>query len=93
MNDEYFVNTRIDIRIDISPHDFTDADEVLILYRKPNGVTGEWTAEKYGAEVRYVTLTNDCTVAGTWQVQACAVYGTERKKGKICFITFKSSLN
>lgn len=90
---EYFINTRIDIRIDPAPHDFTEADEVKILYRKPNGDTGEWEGEKFGTLIKYVTLTSDVDVPGTWQLQACAVYGAEEKKGKVCYLTLSNPLN
>lgn len=91
MSDQYFTGTRIEIRID-PVLDVTDADSVSISYRKPNGTTGEWIGEMFGDEIKYITQVTDVDQPGTWQLQACAVYGTEKKKGKICYITFTSPL-
>jgi hypothetical protein len=96
MSDEYFTNTSIDIRIDPAPHDITDADQVLILFRMPNGTPGEWEAEKFGTSIRYITQPEDIPTAGgvgTWQLEACCVYGTTRKPGKVCYLTLKKPLN
>lgn len=92
MPDQLFINSRIDIRMDPSPKDVTDADSVLILYKKPNRETGEWSAEVFGGLIRYVTLPADVDLWGTWQLQACAVYGTDRKKGKICYMTLSKPI-
>jgi hypothetical protein len=98
MNEEYFTNTAIDIRIETSEGDvsITDADSVLILYRMPNGTTGEWVAEKFGTQVKYVTSPSDVPTVGgvgTWRLESCAVVGGVRKPGKVCFLTLKQPLN
>jgi hypothetical protein len=96
MNDEYFTNTAIDIRIDPSPEDIADADQVLILYKMPNGTNGEWTAEKFGTQIKYVTSPSDVPTAGgvgTWKLQACAVKSGIHYPGKVCFLTLKQPLN
>jgi hypothetical protein len=96
MNEEYFTNTAIDIRIDPEPEDIASADQVLILFRMPNGTTGEWTAEKFGTQIKYITSPSDVPTiggVGTWRLQACAVSSGIRKPGKYCYLTLKAPLN
>lgn len=93
MADEYFINTRIDLRFDLDGFDHSEADSVLVLYERPDDVSGEWTGTKFGDKIQYITSALDMPIKGTWKVQACAVYGSERKKGKICYLTLKEPLN
>lgn len=88
---DYFINTRIQITLD-PEYDITEADSVKILYAKPGG-SGYWAAEKFGNYIRYTTQTSDIPTAGTWKIQACAVYGSEEKKGQIKYFTLKTPLN
>lgn len=93
MNEQYFTGTRITIVLDDLRIDISTATSVLVLYRKPTGQRGEWVADKFGDSIRYTTLTTDMTVPGKWQLQACAVFGTERKPGRICPLILYSPLN
>lgn len=87
MSDQYFTGMRIELRGD-PLKDVSTADSVRIIYRKPNGVRGEWVGSLFESKIKYTTQTTDIDLPGTWQLQTCAVYGTEKKKGKICYITF-----
>jgi hypothetical protein len=91
MSDEqYFINTVIDIHIDPAPHDITNADSVKVIYCKPNGTSGEWTGVKFGSQIKYVTSPTDIDVAGTWTFQAAPVYNGVKKKGKKAYKTFSA---
>jgi hypothetical protein len=50
MNEEYFINQIIEIRLD-TEIDLTGATLPKILYIKPNNVTGQWTATIQGTEL------------------------------------------
>lgn len=41
-----------------------------ILYKKPSGTTGYWTATYANGYVRYTVFPNDINEAGYWTVQA-----------------------
>lgn len=75
----------------------TDRDltgwEGFILYKKPNGVNGEWTGTITGNDtVSYAIAEGDIDVAGVWDVQAKATLGTEREYGKLMVIEFRTHL-
>lgn len=95
MVNQLFTDSIIEIKVDPAPHDITPADSVSILYKRPDGTTGEWVGEKYGDKIRYQTERADVPTAGgvgTWEMQACAIYGTERKRGKFCYMTLKAPI-
>lgn len=50
--------------------DVSGASEAKILYRKPTGVTGEWTATVSTTYVVYDVQTADLDVAGKWSIQS-----------------------
>lgn len=51
--------------------DLSEAEEVAIKARKPNGAEVSWDAEVYeDTKVRYVTDEDDLNAAGTWVLQA-----------------------
>lgn len=93
---EYYTNTRLDIRVDPLPETINDADEVLILYRMPNGTHGEWAGQKLGTQIQYITAPSDIPTVGgvgTWCIQACPVKAGVRKPGKVGYLTLKKPLN
>lgn len=63
-----------------------------ILYKKPNGVSGEWAGSVSGDTVSYSILDDDIDVAGVWEVQAYAESGANKKYGDINVIEFRTSL-
>lgn len=64
----------------------------VILYEKPNGVTGQWSASINVDVVSYDITTTDIDVAGVWYVQAKATLADDAKYGKIQVIEFRSHL-
>lgn len=63
-----------------------------ILYKKPNGVTGEWSGTISTDVVSYDITITDIDVAGVWEVQAKAVNGADEKYGQITVIEFRTHL-
>jgi hypothetical protein len=74
----------------------TDVDltgfDGFILYKKPNGIQGEWEGTIIEDTVTYDIQENDIDVAGVWRVQAKAVDGSDVKFGKITVIEFRTHL-
>ena len=64
----------------------------LILYKKPNGVAGQWSGSISTDTVSYDITESDIDIAGVWEVQAKATLGDERKYGKIQVIEFRTHL-
>lgn len=64
----------------------------VILYKKPNDVSGEWEGTISGDTVSYDITTSDIDVAGVWEVQAKATLDDDVKFGKIQVIEFRSHL-
>lgn len=62
---DYGIEIRLDTEIDLS-----NFDTAKILYEKPSGTTGEWTASVDGTEVIYITKENDIDEVGLWTLQA-----------------------
>lgn len=54
-----------------------------ILYRKPSGTTGYWTATASGTELSYTLVDGDIDESGVWQIQAYAVIGGKKAYGEI----------
>jgi hypothetical protein len=55
--------------------DLTSATTTRILYRKPSGGTGYWTASASGTELSYTLNDNDIDESGTWQLQGYVIIG------------------
>lgn len=54
----------------------TGATSTKIKYQKPDGTTGDWTADVVsGRYLQYQTLSNDLDQAGTWKFQAYLTLG------------------
>lgn len=53
----------------------TSATTARILYRKPSGATGFWTATASGTELSYTLVNGDIDESGTWQLQGYTVIG------------------
>lgn len=64
------------LRIDLDTGvDLSTASSVLIKYRKPDGITGSWTATASTTKARYdVTSTSTFDVAGIWTVWAFVTF-------------------
>jgi hypothetical protein len=55
--------------------DLTSATVTRILYKKPNGVKGYFTATKSGTSLTYQCSNADLDVSGNWQFQAYVEIG------------------
>lgn len=64
----------------------------VILYKKPNEVTGEWAGTITDDTVSYDISTTDIDVAGVWEVQAKATLSGDVRYGKIQVVEFRSHL-
>ena len=71
--------------------DLTGYDGV-ILYKKPNGVSGEWIGSISTDTISYDISEGDIDVSGVWEVQAKATKDEERKFGKIQVLEFRTHL-
>lgn len=58
--------------------DLTSASAEVILYKKPNGNTGEWTATVSGTKLTYEFAEGDLNQAGTWRLQGSMIIDSRR---------------
>ena len=63
-----------------------------ILYKKPNGASGEWTGSIASDTVSYSITSTDIDVPGVWRVQAYAELGASKKYGQVQVIEFRDPL-
>jgi hypothetical protein len=91
MNEEYFINQIIEIRLD-TEIDLTGATLPKILYTKPTGVNGFWTATIQGTELVHTTNATDIDIPGTWRLQSFVTKNGGSEFGAIVFETFKRPL-
>jgi hypothetical protein len=64
-----------------------------ILYRKPNGLKGFWTATPSGTALQYQLIDGDIDQHGIWEIQAYVEVGSKKALGKIVEINFDKPLN
>lgn len=70
----------------------TGASSTRILYTKPSGLKGYWTATPSGTTLIYQLVDGDINEAGIWSVQAEVVIGGKTAYGDISEIHFQKSL-
>lgn len=64
-------------------YDISGATVLKIKYKKPNGVSGEWTGTLNGQKIVYdVVSENDLNVSGRWELQAFATIGGKNIYGE-----------
>lgn len=81
------ITISLDTDVDLTGYDG------FILYKKPNGVEGEWTGSISGDTVSYDVQSEDTEAfPGVWRVQAKATDGSDVKYGRIQVIEFRSHL-
>ena len=81
---EAFVNDTVKLLLDTKT-DVSIFSVVRIKYKKPNGVTGYWSAAACPSNndyVQYMTEENDLDIAGTWKVQVYVSEDGEHYHGK-----------
>lgn len=71
------VRIELDTLIDLST-----ATDLEILYKKPSGATGSWTAVVSGTALVAITDNNDLDEVGVWRVQTKVVIDSKVKKGR-----------
>lgn len=73
--------------------DMSAATEKKILYRKPNGTTGEWVATSAGTILSYQLTDTSIDRDGTWSFQAYAIIAGKKYYGEITQKVFLNPLN
>lgn len=68
------------------------ATTTRILYTKPDGTDGYWTANVSGTSLTYNVTAGDIDQAGTWQFQAYVVVGGRIGYGDIADHNFEYPL-
>lgn len=64
-----------------------------ILYTKPNGLKGFWTATVSNTSLQYQLINGDIDQWGRWQVQAYVEVAGKKAYGNIVEIHFNKPLN
>lgn len=82
------VTLTLDTEIDISL-----ATVKKILYKKPSGTIGEWTATAAGTALTYPLTNIDIDIPGVWQFQTYVEIGGKKGYGAIVEQVFMQTLN
>jgi hypothetical protein len=72
--------------------DLSGATDPKILYTKPNGTEGYFTATVDGQDLTYTTSNTDIVTRGVWKFQAYCQIGGLNKFGKIVRVTIDESI-
>ena len=76
--DGYGIELLVDTGIDL-----TGADEVKILYKKPNNQHGEWVGEVNDTtKIKYILAPGDVDVHGIWYIQSYAKFSDSELYGE-----------
>ena len=65
--------------------DCTDATEVKIKYRKPNGEIGEWSAEKSQTDpmlIKHKIVAGELNAVGTWTIWSSVTFSDGTAPGE-----------
>ena len=63
--------------------DVSSASAAVVLYKKPSGTTGSWTATVSGNNVIYDVQPGDLDESGSWSIQPKVTIGGEIGYGDI----------
>ena len=75
-------------------YDLSNTTSTKILYQKPDGTTGEWSAATSETTKVTVSLEDDyLDQAGTWIFQAYAVEGGRTAYGQKAYVTIEPNLD
>lgn len=72
--------------------DLSSATTKKILYKKPSGATGEWTATADSQTLVYEVQAGDIDEAGTWEFQSSIVVGGRTGLGTIVSQKFNNPI-
>ena len=85
MEEKVYLNqTKLTIEINTGI-DCTDATEVKIKYRKPNGETGEWSAEKSQTDpilIKHKIVAGELNAVGTWTIWSSVTFSDGTAPGE-----------
>lgn len=73
-------------------YDLSLATVTKILYHKPDGTKGSWTATISGNDLVYLPQTGDIDQSGVWKFQSYIEVGGEPGMGAVTSKEFKTSL-
>ena len=66
----YYLDEGVKIILNVGV-DISDSTVHKIKFKRPNGTSGEWAAERENAtSISYLIQTNDLNYAGIWKLQA-----------------------
>lgn len=86
------VNFNITVMNDTVPLDVSNADNIYIIFQKPDGSdltkTAALTTDGTDGKIKYTTVDGDLDQVGTWQIQAkvdfgASVFSTDIQKFKV----------
>jgi hypothetical protein len=72
--------------------DLSGASVTRILYKKPNGTKGYWTATVSSQNLQYVVSNGDIDQEGTWQFQSYIEVGGKKGFGLVAKQVFEPNL-
>jgi hypothetical protein len=72
--------------------DLTGASNPKILYQKPDGTKGEWTATISGQSLTYAVINTDIDQAGVWKLQTYIEVAAKKGYGEIVEQVFEKPL-
>lgn len=73
--------------------DLTGASNTKILYEKPNGVKGSFTATVSGQSLTYTLSNTDIDQTGIWKFQTYIEVATKKGYGEVVEQVFEHPLN
>lgn len=92
MNNIYTGQTLLTIKLE-TDLDVSLASEKKILYTKPDGTKGSWTATIDGTTaIKYDVLTNDISLSGIWKLQAYVVIAGKIGYGDVVDMTIQKNI-
>jgi hypothetical protein len=91
MADIFVSQGNITITLDTNV-DLSTATSPLIMYRKPDGTKGVWSATITGQNLSYNLTDSDIDVAGRWAFQAFVLIAGESVFGSFAYYDFKQPL-
>ena len=90
----YIGQTLTPIRLDLEK-DVSSASVKEILYEKPNGVKGKWTATLMSGSteiIEYVPSVTDLDVVGVWKIQSHVVLSGYHGYGNVVSLRIHENL-